>query len=164
MGSLSALSPLSKRRLKRKHKTLHISDSLEDISKSQVVTLEFSSNEDNVVIEKLKKVKKSSKRIVFVLLSISVELSEGCEFTELSISDVGQIEEVTEPVVVKTVEKHLPAISGHEVQDEEETEIAMGAAEMLNFKPPVPEDRTNTKITDMSFEIQPFESEVQINV
>ncbi|GMH22751.1 hypothetical protein Nepgr_024594 [Nepenthes gracilis] len=102
--------------------------------------------------------------MVFILPSISADLPEGYEFTEIPILDVGQTEEVTKAGVVESVEKHLSTVSKQEVRGEEETKVATGAAETLNFEPPELEDITNTKITDMSFEIQPFESEVQINV
>ncbi|GMH20322.1 hypothetical protein Nepgr_022163 [Nepenthes gracilis] len=107
---------------------------------SQVAIPEFSADEDNIVIEKLKKAKKSSKRIVSVLPSISLGPSE------------------------EAVEKHLFVVFEHEVQGEEETKITTGEAEMLNSEPQELEDRINTETIDMSFEIQPFESEVQINV
>ncbi|GMH19944.1 hypothetical protein Nepgr_021785 [Nepenthes gracilis] len=87
--------------------------------------------------------------------------SEDYEATKLPISDVGQNEEVTETVVVETIDKNLHVVFEHEVRGEEETKIALGAAEILNSELPKPEDKTNT---DMSFEIQPFEPEVQINI
>ncbi|GMH23475.1 hypothetical protein Nepgr_025318 [Nepenthes gracilis] len=126
-----------------------------------MATPKSSSDEDNEVTKKLKKAKKSSKQIVPVLPSISMGPLKGCESIELSISNAGQTEEVIEAVVVETVDKNLLAVSKQEVRGEEKTEIAMGAAEMLNSKPLEPKDRINV---DMSFEIQPCESKVQVTV
>ncbi|GMH23771.1 hypothetical protein Nepgr_025614 [Nepenthes gracilis] len=47
---------------------------------------EYSSDEDNVVIEKLKKIKKSSQQMVSTLPSAPVGSSDTCQSSELPIS------------------------------------------------------------------------------
>ncbi|GMH08810.1 hypothetical protein Nepgr_010650 [Nepenthes gracilis] len=62
----------------------------------------------------------------------------------------GQTVEVTVSAVVETIDKNLPMISEQEIRGEEEIEIDMEVAEMLNFEPSEPEDRT---YIHLSFEI-----------
>ncbi|GMH30043.1 hypothetical protein Nepgr_031886 [Nepenthes gracilis] len=64
--------------------------------------------------------------------------SGGGEPIELLISDIGQIEDITEVVIVETANRHLSEVFEHEVRSEKKTEIATGAAEMLRSELPEP--------------------------
>ncbi|GMH05400.1 hypothetical protein Nepgr_007240 [Nepenthes gracilis] len=99
--------------------------------------------------------------MVSTLPSVPVGSSDAGHSSEFFISVVSQIVVLTETAVVEAIDKNLGEILEQGIRDEEETEVNMGAATMLNSEPPGPQDIADI---NTSLVTQHFESEMQSTI